>query len=186
MTIIAVLVDPSATPFALRPLGTAFSSSVGGDSLTIVAGPRTDWFVDPGLGRARLDAPGFVGATSGDFLFSARVEVEFAATFDAGVLAVWRDEQTWAKLCFEYSPDREAMVVSVVTRATSDACNSTVVDGSAVGSGSRASGASSRFMPRPTERSVGSCAIRADRRRGDRGGIRGAVAARRGLHSDVL
>ena len=100
--------------------------------MTIEAGPRTDWFVDPGLGRATLDAPALVGATSGDFLVSARVEVEFAATFDAGVLALWRDEQTWAKLCFEYSPDREPMVVSVVTRVTSDDCNSTVVDGPAV------------------------------------------------------
>jgi regulation of enolase protein 1 (concanavalin A-like superfamily) len=125
-------VAESPLPFPLRQLGTPLSSSVDGDALTIVAGPRTDWFVDPGLSTAKLDAPGLVGATSGDFQFSARVEVEFAATFDAGVLAVWRDEQTWAKLCFEYSPDREAMVVSVVTRTTSDDCNSTVVDDTAV------------------------------------------------------
>ena len=98
----------------------------------IAAGPRTDWFVDPGTGDAKLDAPGLVGRVAGDFLLSARVEVEFASTFDAGVLALWRDEATWAKLCFEYSPDREAMVVSVVTRATSDDCNSTVVAGNFV------------------------------------------------------
>ena len=34
--------------------------------------------------------------------------------------------------CFEYSPDGEPMVVSVVTRGVSDDCNSTVVDGRAV------------------------------------------------------
>jgi regulation of enolase protein 1 (concanavalin A-like superfamily) len=89
-------VAQSPFPFPLRPLGTPLSSSVDGDAVTIVAGPRTDWFVDPGLSTAKLDAPGLVGATSGDFQFSACVEVEFAATFDAGVLAVWRDEQTWA------------------------------------------------------------------------------------------
>lgn len=121
-----------AVPFALRWLGTPVESSAGTDSLTIVAGPRTDWFIDPGTGTPKLDAPGLVGATSGDFLFSARVEVEFASTFDAGVLAIWRDETTWAKLCFEFSPDREPMVVSVVTRATSDDCNSTVVEGNVV------------------------------------------------------
>ena len=122
----------SSLPFALHWVGTPVESSGDGDSLTIVAGPRTDWFVDPGTGDAKLDAPGLVGRTKSDFLFSARVEVDFASTFDAGVLAVWRDEQTWAKLCFEYSPDGEAMVVSVVTRTTSDDCNSTVIAGNAV------------------------------------------------------
>ncbi|MFL5952970.1 MAG: DUF1349 domain-containing protein [Gaiellaceae bacterium] len=101
-------------------------------SLTIVAGARTDWFVDPASGEAKLDAPSRLEAVEGDFLLAARVEVEFAATFDAGVLALWRDERTWAKLCFEYSPQSEPMVVSVVTRGVSDDCNSVVVDGNAV------------------------------------------------------
>jgi len=65
-------------------------------------------------------------------MLSARVEVDFANSFDAGVLALWRDEVTWAKLCFEYSPQGQAMVVSVVTRRVSDDCNSTVVTGTAV------------------------------------------------------
>ncbi len=121
-----------ALPFALRELGAAIASSADGNSLTLVAGPRSDWFVHPGTGLAKLDAPGLVGRVEGDFMLSARVEVEFAATFDAGVLALWRDEQTWAKLCFEYSPDGEPMVVSVVTRTTSDDCNSTVVEGNVV------------------------------------------------------
>ena len=43
-----------------------------------------------------------------------------------------RATSSWAKLCFEYSPQREPMVVSVVTRGLSDDCNSFVVDGATV------------------------------------------------------
>jgi len=102
------------------------------EALTVTAGPRTDWFIHPGTGEAKLDAPARLEPIAGDFMLSARVEVEFAATFDAGVLALWRDESTWAKLCFEYSPAGEPMVVSVVTRGASDDANSTIVDGNAV------------------------------------------------------
>ena len=101
-------------------------------SLELSAPARTDWFVDPATGTAKLDAPAQLEPVEGDFLLAARVEVDFAATFDAGVLVLWRDERTWAKLCFEYSPDGEPMVVSVVTRGASDDANSTVVDGHAV------------------------------------------------------
>ncbi len=38
----------------------------------------------------------------------------------------------WAKLCFEQSPAGDPMVVSVVTRGTSDDANAFVVDGSEV------------------------------------------------------
>ena len=100
--------------------------------ITLDAAPQTDWFVDPASGVARLEAAAQLEPVDGDFLLSARVEVEFASTFDAGVLVLWHDERTWAKLCFEYSPDREPMVVSVVTRGVSDDCNSAVIDGNAV------------------------------------------------------
>jgi len=125
-------VELTPLPFSTRWLGTPADASADGHSLKIVAGPRSDWFTHPGTGEAKLDAPGLVGRTGGDFVFSARVEVGFASRFDAGVLALWHDERTWAKLCFEYSPDGEAMVVSVVTRVTSDDCNSFVVTGNAV------------------------------------------------------
>ena len=124
--------DLSPLPFSSRWIGTPVAASGGGDSLTIVAGLRSDWFVHPGTGEAKLDAPALVGRTGGDFLLSARVEVGFASRFDAGVLALWHDERTWAKLCLEYSHDGEAMVVSVVTRTTSDDCNSAVVEGDSV------------------------------------------------------
>jgi regulation of enolase protein 1 (concanavalin A-like superfamily) len=102
-------------------------------SLRVSAGARTDWFVDPQQSAGpRLDAPALVGDPSGEFLLGARVTVDFAATYDAGVLMLHASDSNWAKLCFEYSPQREPMVVSVVTRGLSDDCNSFVIDGNSV------------------------------------------------------
>jgi hypothetical protein len=44
-----------------------------------------------------------------------------ASTFDAGVLLLWVDERHWGKLCFEFSPAGDPMIVSVVCRGVADA-----------------------------------------------------------------
>ncbi|MEK8108987.1 DUF1349 domain-containing protein [Micromonospora sp. M12] len=67
------------------------------------------------------------GPAGGDFQFSARVTVDFAATFDAGVLLLWLDERHWGKLCFEFSPAGEPMIVSVICRGVADDANAFVV-----------------------------------------------------------
>jgi uncharacterized protein len=114
----------------LRWLGRPARAEARAGGLELAAGPRTDWFVDPGGEAAPVaNAPALVGAPSGDFLLSARVAVEFASTFDAGALVLFVHDRAWAKLAFEYSPQREPMIVSVVTRQLSDDCNSFVVDG---------------------------------------------------------
>jgi uncharacterized protein len=119
-------------PFALRWRSTPRDWSHANGVLTVEAGAATDWFVDPaGRSAPIVNAPALLGEVTGEFMFSARVEVDFAATFDAGVLVVHADDESWAKLCLERSPDGEAMLVSVVTRGASDDCNSTVVDGNA-------------------------------------------------------
>jgi regulation of enolase protein 1 (concanavalin A-like superfamily) len=123
----------TALPFALDWLIEPQAWTADDASLVVTAGPRTDWFVDPQRRTGpTLNAPALLGRVGGDFLLSARVTVDFAATYDAGVLVVRASERVWAKLCFEYSPDGEPMVVSVVTRDVSDDCNSFVVDGSTV------------------------------------------------------
>ena len=123
-----------AVPLALRWLAKPRGwSGPDGASLQVTAGPRTDWFADPQLSaEPTLNAPALVGDASGDFLLSARVTVDFADTYDAGVLVLYASDTSWAKLCFEYSPQREPMVVSVVTRGVSDDCNSFVVEGTSV------------------------------------------------------
>jgi regulation of enolase protein 1 (concanavalin A-like superfamily) len=55
--------------------------------------------------------------------------VGFAATFDAGVLLLWLDERHWGKLCFEFSPAGEPMIVSVVCRGVADDANAFTVPG---------------------------------------------------------
>ena len=120
-------------PEPLRWLNEPDSTSSGVGLLTIVTGARTDLFVDPVGGTVLANAPAVVATVEGDFVLSARVSVAFASTFDAGALLVWAGERRWAKLAFELSPQRERMIVSVVTRDRSDDSNSTVVTGDSVG-----------------------------------------------------
>jgi len=102
-------------------------------TLAITAPAKTDWFLDPGGETTILNAPAALFAPPEEaFTLQARVHVDFTATFDAGVLALRGGDDLWAKLCFEYSPQRQPMVVSVVTRGRSDDCNSTTIDGNEV------------------------------------------------------
>jgi regulation of enolase protein 1 (concanavalin A-like superfamily) len=124
----------SALPMPLRwDVSPVRAESDGGARLRVEAGRLTDLFVDPGGDSVRLNAPRLVGVPpEGDYQFSARVGVEFSATFDAGVLLVWADETRWAKLCFERSPGRAPMIVSVVTRRSSDDANGFIGTGRTV------------------------------------------------------
>lgn len=100
-----------------------------GDSLSIVAGPMTDLFTDPQGTAVKANPPIVLFPTDERFTLLAHVSVEFASTFDAGVLVLWADADHWAKLCFEFSPQGEPMVVSVVNnRGVSDDCNSVALD----------------------------------------------------------
>ena len=103
-------------------------------ALSTTADPQSDIFVDPsGTSAPTHNAATLLGdPPAGDFQFSARVEVDFNATFDAGVLLIWVDETHWGKLCFEYSPAGEPMVVSVICREVADDANAFVVEGRSV------------------------------------------------------
>jgi regulation of enolase protein 1 (concanavalin A-like superfamily) len=119
-------------PFALTPTP-ADRWRLDGEAIAASALARTDVFVDPGDGTTTLNAATLLGAPpAGDFQLSAQVSVDFAATFDAGVLLLWIDERHWAKLCFEFSPAREPMVVSVVCRDVADDANAVVLSGQSV------------------------------------------------------
>lgn len=105
----------------------------GADGLQIEAGPISDWFIDPAGAAVKDDAPVALFAPgAGEFTLQARVTVDFAATFDAGVLMLYSQADLWAKLCFEFSPQGQPMIVSVVTRGVSDDCNSTIISGNQV------------------------------------------------------
>jgi len=126
-------------PFTLSPSSeSAWTIAEAPAMVTASAGPHSDIFIDPGA-DTQLNAESMLNAATllgvppdGDFQFSARVTVEFASTYDAGVLLLWINDRRWGKLCFEFSPDGEPMIVSVVTRGVSDDANALVVDGRTV------------------------------------------------------
>lgn len=128
------LILPSL-PSALQWKNAPVDWNVGPDSsLSITAGAKTDWFVEPsGSTWVSTNAPTALFTPPDEhFLLSAKVTVHFTSTFDAGVLLLYEREDLWSKLCFEYSPQNQPMIVSVVTHGLSDDCNSTVIDGNAV------------------------------------------------------
>ena len=105
-------------------------AEVTADSLTLTSLGGVDWSNDSLGSGGQLDATsfGFV-VEPGDLRLSARVSVTSErSTFDAGALTLWADENHWAKICFESSPQGETMVVSVVTNDFSDDVNSFLVD----------------------------------------------------------
>ena len=106
---------------------------LAGDSLVLTAAAGTDWTNDP-LGGPSQHASTALGFPAPEaFTLSARATVRTSrTTFDAAVLTLWGDNEHWAKVCFEYSPQGEAMVVSVVTNEFSDDCNSEVVTDASV------------------------------------------------------
>lgn len=102
--------------------------------LEAAAAPKTDWYVyAPDPSTTADNGPRLLGLPpESDWRFSARITVDFNATYDAGTLFLLADEDHWSKLCFEYSPEGRGMVVSVVTRGTSDDANAWAVEGNEV------------------------------------------------------
>ena len=96
------------------------------------AAPKTDWFNDPAGSERVANAPALMCGVSGDFQLEATINVDFAATFDAGVLFVHQTSDDWAKLCFERDPTGQPMIVTVVTREFSDDSNEPAVSGNTV------------------------------------------------------
>ena len=120
-------------PFTLEPAGSPPPGArVRHGVLTLTGAAGTDLFVDPaGVDPGQVpDAGRFAGLPpAGDFTLAAQVSVQFGSMYDAGVLLLHAAERQWAKLCFEYSPQLRPTAVTVVTRGTSDDCNSFEVDG---------------------------------------------------------
>jgi hypothetical protein len=127
--------DVPGLPFTLSPSsGAAWTIDEATATVTGKAAAHSDIFIDPRAGT-QLNAQSILNAATllgvppdGDFQFSARVTVEFASTYDAGVLLLWIDDDHWGKLCFEYSPAGAPMIVSVVTRGVSDDADAFVVE----------------------------------------------------------
>jgi hypothetical protein len=124
-------------PFSWRNAPQAFVRT-SDDSFTLVAGAKTDLFTDPRGAVVVDNAPQLLfrpaTADADNFVLSARVSVDFAATYDAGALLIYNDPRNWAKLCLEYAPppQQQPTIVSVITKTFSDDCNSSAVAGNSV------------------------------------------------------
>ena len=125
MDIVYLKAIPSALRWERQPLAW---HSTNDDSITITAGKSTDLFNDPQGANSIDNSPRLMFEPQGDFTLSAQVTVDFHSAFDAGVLMVYAHSNLWAKLCFEYSPQQQPMLVSVVTHTLSDDCNGLSID----------------------------------------------------------
>jgi len=100
--------------------------------LTILAGAKTDIFVDPQGEYNFVNAPRALFQPDDTFLLSGQVKVDFRTDYDAGVLLLYATDSAWAKFCFEFSPQKKPYVVSVVNNGISDDCNHVPVSGNVV------------------------------------------------------
>jgi regulation of enolase protein 1 (concanavalin A-like superfamily) len=117
---------PANLTWKNRPLK---STDAAEGQISITAGPQTDWFIHPAGEPVKADAPiALFRPPDATFQLQAKVTVGFAATYDAGTIFLYVHDALWAKLCFEYSPQGQPMVVSVVTRGVSDDCNSAIIE----------------------------------------------------------
>ena len=117
--------DP--VPFALEWLCPPAEWHAEPARLVVGAPAQTDWFIDPISARPVRTAPLLVGpAPTGDFTWEAHVDLDGDALFDAAGLFVYEDDDHWAKLAVEVTAAGPT-IVSVVTDAFSDDCNSNVL-----------------------------------------------------------
>ena len=74
-------------------------ATVDGAALTMIAPAGSDWFNDPGGPSRNASAPVLTLPADDDLQLAARVTVDFASAFDAGVLFVHQGPDDHAKLC---------------------------------------------------------------------------------------
>ena len=102
------------------------------NGLIVTATPHSNSFVDPASGWKVVNAPFYYQEVEGDFVFRAKVSLEFLTAYDAGVLFAYDNDNLWAKACFEFTDLGTHAVVSVMTNQYSDDANGVNVDGSQV------------------------------------------------------
>jgi Uncharacterized conserved protein len=115
-------------PNALEWVNTPLDWDYSNGKLTITGGEGSRLFVDPQRLSEANSAPMALFQPDETFLFSCKVKVDFKSIFDAGVLMIYGNPYQWAKFCFEYTPQHENMIVSVVNNELSDDNNHIVTD----------------------------------------------------------
>jgi len=119
-------------PYELGWYNTPLEKEITNDSISITGGKASRLFVDPQRLSRADSAPIALFQPDDTFLFSCKINVDFTSVFDAGVLMVYSDSTQWAKLCFEYTPQLERMIVTVVNNEFSDDSNHSLIQGNEV------------------------------------------------------
>jgi uncharacterized protein len=104
----------------------AFTSS--GHGIKIVASPQTNKYIAADMSMVSDNANRLVFEADPDFILSTQIAHPFAKMWDAGCLILEGDTENWIKFCFEGDYTGAKRIVSVVTRGTSDDCNSIALD----------------------------------------------------------
>lgn len=125
LTAVAASAAPTLTalPGPLEPRNQPLSWQVTGpDSLTISAGPKTDWFVAPWDPKLATDnSPAVLFRPEGNFMLSAKIALQPKSRWDSGALVLFIDKDNWAKMNIENAAgDGKLSVVMVVNRGVSD------------------------------------------------------------------
>lgn len=102
------------------------------NGLTVFATPYSNSFIDPSNGSVSMTAPFYYQEAEGNFVFRAKVSIEFVSTYDACVLLAYDNDKLWAKACFEFSDFGTHAVVSVMTNQYSDDSNGVNIEGNSV------------------------------------------------------
>lgn len=92
--------------------------------IKLTSAGKTNLFNSPGGNYSVQNAPMVLFKPDSNFILRAKITAKLKEVYDVASLVIFQDENLWAKLCFENSVDKEATVVSVVTRDFSDDCNS--------------------------------------------------------------
>jgi hypothetical protein len=102
--------------------------SIGNNSITIKAGPKTDFFNDPSTNSVIASAPLLYKEISGDFIATALLKPEFSDMWNALSIMMHIDDRNWIKLAFENSDATGKSIVTVVTRNISDDANGVILN----------------------------------------------------------
>lgn len=119
-------------PQALTWFNQPLRYSLTPQTLTIVAGAKTDMFRDPNVTYNTDYAPKLLFQPANDFILSASIQHAFTSKWDGGAIVLIEDSLNWIKFCFEKDYTGANRVVSVVTKDISDDCNSTEIKGNKV------------------------------------------------------
>lgn len=107
-------------------------AAVSPEKIIIMTDSGTNIFSSPDGFFRYNNAPRLMFEADRFFVWKAKVQVDFQAKWDAGVLYLESEKERWAKLCFEKDYKGNNRIVSVVTKGLSDDCNSDIFIGDVV------------------------------------------------------